>query len=331
MRCPECGSEVADGSASCPVCLCQLGLTQRIPVAKARWCPTCGALVSPGKGFCPKCGTPLAPERGLRKISLPPIPDAEESDGQVPGLPSLGSQRGEASIESAIPAELDPASVVVRHDRIPRTRAFLIAGALAVAVVGGITLAITHPWDPSLYDLRATQGADTTKAGFPGTIDALKGQDDVVSGSSSSVDTIYRAIADDYTKLGTLADELDEAYAAFDGAAYGTDATRRQKLSDDATQLSLDISNLVADIHSLDDGGGVYAVDLANMSRLGSWLRNRADALTAAWGLVSGHDDPDAVSAAEVRAVLQRNFSAGRDSFKTLFDENYGPWAPRQQ
>ena len=47
MRCPNCGAEVPAGAVACPSCHYDLGLTQRIPVTKVAWCPTCGALVPP--------------------------------------------------------------------------------------------------------------------------------------------------------------------------------------------------------------------------------------------------------------------------------------------
>lgn len=48
-HCPNCGSDIADGSANCNIC----------GYAKPRTCPNCGAEISANSKFCPECGQAL--------------------------------------------------------------------------------------------------------------------------------------------------------------------------------------------------------------------------------------------------------------------------------
>ena len=343
MKCPNCGAEVPEGTFECPSCHFQLGLTQKIPVASGTWCPVCGALLADGMTVCPKCGTPLvdaaSPVRSVRDLDLPEIDDepnvgddGEASPDSTSALLKAYEKSQEPRIESAIPAEQDPSSAVLRHDRMPRARAFVFAALFAVLVIGGAALYITHPWDPTLYKTATSTPADTSSAGFPGTVTSLTGQDSSseVSSSSSSTDSVYDSILADYTTLGDLASQLDTCVAAFDKVAYTGDSATRTSASAEATALSLKISNTISDISQLDDGAGAYSGDLSNLVTLGNWLRNRSDALTAAWKLDLSYDDPSSHKD-EIEAVAKRNYSGSSDSFKVQFDENYESWKPTQK
>ena len=222
MKCPNCGAEVPEGTFECPSCHFQLGLTQKIPVASGTWCPVCGALLADGMTVCPKCGTPLVdavpPVRSVRDLDLPEIDDepslgddGESGPDSTSALLKAYEKSQEPHIESAIPAEQDPSSAVLRHDRMPRARAFVFAALFAVLVIGGAALYITHPWDPTLYKTATSTPADTSSAGFPGTVTSLTGQDSSSEESSSSTDTVYDSILADYTTLGDL-----ESHGVFD-------------------------------------------------------------------------------------------------------------------
>ncbi len=348
MRCPNCGAEVPAGAATCSVCHYDLGLTQRIPVTKVVWCPTCGALVPPEAHSCPKCGAPLgAPARSktglaVRDLGIPTIEGASDQDGgDAPGG-GADSTRAIPRIESAIPSEASPESATVRHDRMPRTRVLMVAAVAAIALAGGTALWITHPWDPSLYVTHAQTDADTSMAGYPGYISSLTGQDgssDSTDGSSdgssdgaatdsgSGTVSVYQAISDDYDKLGTYADELDQSVSDLVSVGVSGTSSEREQGKETAEQTAIALSNLIDDISSLDDGNGTYASDIANMATLGNWLRNRSDAICEAW-------EVSATMASEEKtmAPLKKiGYSSGTDSYKTLFDENYESWKPAEQ
>ncbi|WP_455136192.1 zinc ribbon domain-containing protein [Thermophilibacter sp.] len=320
LTCPSCGARVDDGALECPRCHAQLDVTRRISLAEASWCPSCGALVAPGAATCPKCGARVAPERPVRrerKLDLPDISDDEDGTGRTGVM---------TRIESAIPAADDESGRAAVRDRIPRPRVFALAALLAVVVVGGATLLITHPWDPAATRTRASEPADTSRSGFPGTVETLSGQD---SGSASKSDgdgsgaaTPLEQIASAHESLGELAERVNRSEDSLRALVSGrVEADAAEGLSD-ARATSIEVSNLISGASTLSDGGGAYAEDLEHLVTLANWLRNRCDALTAAWGEAAGADDATTV-ADSVTSTLD-----GASDYRALFERNYDDWAP---
>ncbi len=349
MRCPNCGAEVPAGAVACPSCHYDLGLTQRIPVTKVAWCPTCGALVPPDAHSCPKCGAPVGATarsksgQAVRDLGIPTIEGPVATDGEDVDEGGADATRAMPRIESAIPSEPGPESATVRHDRMPRTRVLMVAAGAALVLAGGMALWITHPWNPNLYITHAQTDADTSMAGYPGYISALSGQDGSTatssdsssdssdsssdSGSDTGTKSVYQSISDDYDKLGTYADQLDQSVA--DLTTTGVSGTESERESGKATadQTAIELSNLIDDIASLDDSDGTYADDISNMTTLGNWLRNRSDAICEAWKL-----SVTKTTEKKILAPLEKiGYSSGTDSYKTLFDENYDAWKPTEQ
>lgn len=258
--------------------------------------------------------------RSYRKIRLPEV---SEGAGEAGATGDLRVAR----IESAIPPTTpDPTSPVARHDRLPRMRAFFLAAALAVVVVGGTALVITHPWDADFLSIKATTPADTSMAGFPGQMSALSGQDG--KSASADEDTLFSSIEDAYGKLGDLAARVDDAEKTFDSDAAKADASTREQDQSDAKALSIEVSNLITDISQIDSGAGTFTETLDHLSTLGSWLRNRIDAITAGWDVSVASHDPAADESKIFSAVRGNLDGSGQSSYKTLFDENYEAWKP---
>lgn len=331
MKCPCCGSRVPEGAIRCPRCRAALDVTQKISLEGASWCPSCGALVAPGATSCPKCGADLAdrepPQHPVRDIGLPEIGDTGVLDAED-GSDDTGVI---ARIESAIPPE-DGSSSSARRDRIPRPRAFVLAALLAILVVGGSVLLITHPWDPTSSQ-RATEPADTSMSGYPGFLEFLTGQDrgsatsSTSDGDSESEDeeeeeplTPLEAIEQAFDELSELAEEVDasEALLRTDGIS-GDDDARSAGLSE-AGLVSIEVSNLIASAQDLDDDDGAYTDAIANLVTLGNWLRNRCDALTEAWQLSVDSSDPAADEASILAPVEAASVYA------TLFEQNVDEW-----
>ena len=199
MICPSCGRHVPDDALVCPGCHAPLDVTRKLSLSDARWCPACGALAAPGAEVCPKCGTPLAeekgPERRQRDIDLPEI-------GNTGMMDALGETGVMAGVESAIPPEDGVELGGQRADRMPRQRSVLLAVLLAVLVVGGAALLITHPWNPEATRISATTPADTSMQGFPGFLDSLSGQDTSV-GSGEKPLSAVDALAQCHDELGS--------------------------------------------------------------------------------------------------------------------------------
>lgn len=331
MKCPSCGLRVPDGAFTCPHCHSALDVTQKISLEKATWCPDCGALVAPGAKTCPKCGASVVKEKPpahpVRDLDLPEIGntgvlvagDAADETGTIAG------------VESAIPAEGDAQSPTARRDRIPRARSFLLAALLAVLVVGGAALLITHPWDPSATQTRATEPADTSMSGFPGFLESLTGQDGGTTTATTTKEesgeekaeelTPLEAVQQAYDELASLAEEVDASEEALRSEGISGDAETRAAGLSDAEAVSIEVSNLISSAQGLDDSDGAYADAISNLVTLGNWLRNRCDALTEAWQRSVDSSDP----AADEASILAPVESAS--AYASLFEENLEQWS----
>ncbi|HBO61817.1 MAG TPA: hypothetical protein DD645_03945 [Olsenella sp.] len=324
MKCPHCGAGVPDGALSCPACRTALDVTQKISLGDATWCPSCGALVAPGEQACPKCGSSLVPEdpvRPTRDLDLPEIGNTGMMDALDSGETGVMTR-----IESAIPPEGDESSRSALRDRIPRPRSFALAALLAVVVVGGAAVLITHPWDPTATQTKATTPADTSMSGFPGILESLTGQD--VRGGSDGEGTeqldAFSVLESSYESLSALSERVDASEESLRDVGVSGDDDARSKGLSDAQAISLEVSNLISQVGMLDDGGGAYSDDISNVITLGNWLRNRCDALTEAWQRSVDAADP-AASASSILAPVE-----GSSDYARLFSENYDAWKPEQ-
>ncbi len=344
MICPNCHSEIPDGAVDCPVCSSQLGLTQVINLQDASWCPNCGALMAAGLTVCPKCLTLVGEkdegepaERSLRDIELPNIDDIDAtSQIGVPTVPSLDAlqrkhepepARDEAVIESAIPAAgADAPSASMRHDKLPKIKDLVFAGVFAVLVVSGLALLVTHPWDPNNTSSRATTPIDTSTAGSPGNVETLTGQDGVKATSAS--DKLFETLESDYTRLGELANQVNNNESSIFSIGISSDLSARQQGQSDLYAISIEVSNLISSLSGLDDGAGAYAETISNLTTLGNWLRNRCDSLTEAWALSVDSADPAADASSIEYPVTKTYQTSSKSSYQILFEENYENWKP---
>ena len=322
MICPSCGARVSDGALSCPRCHEPLDVTQKLSLSNATWCPGCGALVPSGESICPKCGTEVRPDspapsvRRTRSLDLPSIGDT----GVIP----VGEEEETnvmTRIESAIPGADGSSTPTALGDRMPRTRSFALAAALAVAVVGGATLYITHPWDPDATSISAKTPADTSMQGFPGVVDSLSGQDD--SGERvSAAEQVAQNMSAFYEELGELSARVDESEEDLRTIGVSGEKDARAAGLEGAQAIAIDISNLIDRMSGSFDDTSDWANDMGNLSTLGNWLRNRCDAIVEAWEVSAKSQDP-----AEDSAEIISEAARGR-SFAALFSENYEDWRP---
>lgn len=262
-------------------------------------------------------------------------PDRPDDDqpAEEPIVSETDDTRALARIESAIPAEHDPDSKVAEQERMPRPRAVLLASFFAILFVCGLALVFTHPWNPDANNIKATEEADTSMAGFPGTVESLSGQDsdendkiEIVSGD----DATYAQLMEAYGKLGSYAERADESEALFREVAFGDNLDERTRGKREADALAIDISNLIELLGQVDVTSGTYVGDVDHLTTLGSWLRNRVDALTAAWKADVETSDP-AADQQRLLALLEADHDAsGQSTYKTLFDESYASWEPVQ-
>lgn len=330
MICPFCNTQIPDGSLVCPACRADLSMTGSFARPEGTFCPACGALVPDGQDSCPACGAPVTP-RPTQQQEPPEwaldLPEVDES-----ASPSAEETTAIPRITSAISAEGE-----WREDKLVRSNApkpfpvFLVA-TLALVVVGGAAMALSHPWDASAYDQRATTERDTSQAGFPGFIDTLAGQDSTPADATdvpSGDQVTYEQLLDLYQRLGALADRVDVNVSTFRDVAATSDYDARKAGRDEAYAISIEASNLLDELAQVDVTSGTYAEDASNISTLGNWLRNRCDTLTAAWDVSLTYDDPSQASGEVMAALGIDDNNLGRNAYMSLFHDRYEGWEPQ--
>ena len=329
MICPSCGSVIPDGLSVCPACHADLAMTRVMPKLTGTWCSSCGALVPAGATVCPKCGMPVVASH---------VSSAEEQmEHRRAEDRALERERTSSlpRIESAIPSEPDPSSEsAYGREKLPHTKVFALAAIASLLLVGGLTLVIAHPWNPNLNDTRATTPADTSQAGFPGTISALQGQDKVASATSveSADDLTYNSLLEAYESLKDISDRADDLESRLDTTGISGSSEDRSAALEEAKQLSLDASNVVTTISNIDVvTTGTYTDQKTNVSTLASWLRNRVEAIYDAWEISAGSSDPAADTSKILAPMVGNRESDGSEAYVNLFKKNYDAWKPVQR
>ena len=304
-------------------------MTRVMPKLTGTWCSSCGALVPAGATVCPKCGMPVEPAHVSSAVEQMEHRRAEDRALERERTSSL------PRIESAIPSEPDPSSEsAYGRERLPHTKVFALAAIASLLLVGGLTLVIAHPWNPNLNDTRATTPADTSQAGFPGTISALQGQDKVASTTSveSADDLTYNSLLEAYESLKDISDRADDLESRLDTTGISGSSEDRSAALEEAKQLSLDASNVVTTISNIDVvTTGTYTDQKTNVSTLASWLRNRVEAIYDAWEISAGSSDPAADTSKILAPMVGNRESDGSEAYVNLFKKNYDAWKPVQR
>lgn len=284
------------------------------------FCPSCGALVVDGQSSCPNCGMPI-------EAKAPADPDAVP----IVERPTIETEMETAAlIESAIPSAPDAAEVA-RQEReyAPPTRNLAFAALLALLVMGGIVLVITHPWNPLAYDERATEEADLSHVGFPGERETLSGQDSDPNAEfevQSADELSFETLSDSYSALGELHDDLEESELSLRSALQANDQSALVSGAHDMEEIALSASNLVDTLYGVDVTSGTYVEERETLLELASWLRNWSDALEAAW--TTAAEQPGA-GEDEVLAPLVAQEEDGVDAYRRLFEEAYPSSRPQ--
>jgi RNA polymerase subunit RPABC4/transcription elongation factor Spt4 len=322
--CPHCNSVVDDNALVCPACHADLDGTASIPKLANDYCPSCGALVPEDASACPKCGMPHVPREPLenprRQLAMS-IPDpANEEDGLGRDV-SADVTNALPRIESAIPSEEDVKNDV-RREKPLRMRVIVVAVVASALLVTGTVLAITHPWDPNALNQRATEDADTSLAGFPGTVDKLSGQD------STGEDDTEILTADEYTynllngyheDLGSLYDRVQASEERLRTDGITSDEAERQAGKAECDAIAIDVSNLITKIQSVDVTSGTYATSLSELVTMANYLRNEVDACVESWNLDVESADPAAEKGAILKAV-RGSGASNATLFKNAWD-----------
>ncbi len=340
MICPSCGTHIPDESRICPACRTLVGQSTPSSVDAVShgqqpvYCKACGAIVPKDKTFCPSCGLHIEAEHKTETVNIKRSHDiearladpshTETGDAAVEQRSSsLDDTQAIPRLNTALPDE--PTEGEKSAFRMPRTRAIVLAALAALLVVGGITLAITHPWDPDAYSTSATTPADTSQAGFPGTLDSLSAQDTGITSSSnlSSEESSYLQFYEAWESLGALRDEIVANEELFEEIAYSGSDEDREAAAEEAELISIELSNLITSIGQIDTADGTYSDTQTALLSLGNWLRNYSDNICNAWDAALASSDPEG-ERSSIEAILNSGRNAdGRNAYLVLFDANY--------
>lgn len=314
-----------------------------MPALQGRWCPSCGVAVAWEDEVCPSCGLPLErvwdapsePKVAVESLALENDDDPEPAeDVEEPVVDDASDTRAMARIESAIPAEDDPESKIAVQERLPRTRAFLLASVASAMLIISLALWITHPWDPNANSIKATEERDTSMAGFPGTVESLSGQDEEpqsVVEVPSGDDATFAQLDEAYEKLGHYEERADQSTALFYEKAITGSLDERSQAKRDAAALAIDVSNLIDTLGQVDVTSGTYAEDLDNLITLSNWLRNRVDRISLAWDAALKSENPSADEQRLMALLEAENGDDGKNAYEKLFEDNYEQWRPEHK
>ncbi len=336
MICLTCGTHIPDGSVRCPACHASVGTTAPMPVVHGRWCPACGSAASWTDQVCPVCGMPLEEEWNAPKVETDDLLDVTRVEAleDQPTVDEAAETKAMPRIESAIPAEDDPESKVATLEVMPRVSRFMLASIASIALVCGLALLLTHPWNPNANSIKATKEADTSMAGFPGTVEELSGQDNAGKPQEDDLegdDAVFAELDDIYEKLGRYAQRADESEASFADQAFDADAEVREAGKRTIEALAIDVNNLIEDLDQLDVSSGLYEEDRDHLLTLAKWLTYRVDTIRSAWRAAADSEDP---SSEQEQLIILLKADAGDDGtsrYASLFTEHYEEWKPEHK
>lgn len=336
--CPHCGALVGAAAESCPKC--GLPLPQAAPAARPARAirptrniklPEIDAASTSGEKTDPLVDSEYDASSSVAAdpTVLQQMP-ADNADPDTTSAFASVSRRPAPRFESAIPSEPSKENLP-EAEGIPRTRVILLSALLVTSLVVAAIFVITHPWDPQATDNRAKVEAPVSSTPTTTPVTHLTGQDTSATQQNTSSDAVFDALDSDYQKLGDLSKRLDDNEKTFDQLAITGSDQERADAQQEAEQISLDISNVISDLSSLDDSNGNYRQTIENLTKLGNWLRNRSDALSEGWKRSVASNNPSQDKDNILAPVDNIRDSSGSSSYQKLFDENYVNWKPQKQ
>ena len=301
------------------------------PTPPKTYCPSCATLVPEGVTNCLACGMRVRTKavRPKKREVAGAAPTTTAAVGAVAGAGKNDARDPEKTaespkLESAIPAETelkDP----YHHENPMRLRNVFVASFAALLLVGSGILIITHPWDPHAFDTKATTPADTSQEGFPGQVDALKGQDsnntdtgEVESGDEAT----YKTFNNTYQKFGELSKSVESSTSDLEKFGCTGDSKAVTDGRNNASQIDIDISNAISEIQSTDVSSGKYYAQQQDLIKMGNYLRNEADILLNAWKKAAQSKNPSA----EKDSILKPVKTNGAN-YASLFSKAYAAFS----
>lgn len=207
--------------------------------------------------------------------------DEDLEDGDEPAKPKDESATG---LLSAIPATPKAGMANEGMDDSPaHTRIVLAAVLSALLLVGGTALFITKPWDPNAYVTHATEDADTSMDGYPGTITHLTAQDLIEDAEQEAyleqATQTLRDLESSLEEFSTRAAELEGPLETF----VDTGVEPKEDLGESAHDLVSDVKAQADQVASLELKDTELEDRQSFLQLIVSYLTGRVETIAAGW------------------------------------------------
>lgn len=360
MICPSCQAHIPDTALRCPACRADVEHTRMMTRLSVRFCSTCGATLERDAHVCSHCNTPCeaafqpripataashAPQAEPACSASPDVQDASSTSSDakfmdnardtvhhgasVPAAPAR-SPHPSSQIVSAIPSAPAANDITSPHDRFPRMHMLIWALVCAVIFVTSTVLAITHPWDPYAYDIKARVGQDMSQAGSPGVIKELSSQDknNATNGDVKADDQSYDQLKSAYEKLGKQQVALHDLESSFRNAVANQQSDSYSDIASRVRGASIAVSNIIASVQHVNVETHTYEDEKSRLTTLGNWLRNYCDTLSKLCDYAAKQPRAHDLKA-RVDAKLGTDDSTNnQDTYKNLFETHYDEYKP---
>lgn len=226
---------------------------------------------------------------------------------------------------SAIPPEpvsgSDPEEVAQGS---ARSRIMIVSVVAAVALMGGLTLFVAKPWAPNPPVTHATEDADTSMAGFPGTVQYLSGQDLLVNDDGKEyaprAEKLVKAFR---SQLGSISEEAGALERELQEFIDGKKTDGVPSSHARAVRLHADLVSLTDRVMSLSIGDKEVAKERARLAVLAKYLVNEVEMVDECWTIAATESDAKK-AAANIRGTLSRGIEGhSMEEWRKLFVNAY--------
>ena len=312
MRCPNCGTFLEGNQRICPACHANVRDVKAADADESIWCASCGSPISPGSDACPVCGMPIVDSFDVSTSTE----NAKEAIVRVEP-PELVSAIPPEPVSGSDPEEVAQGSA--------RSRIMIVSVVVAVVLMGGLTLFVAKPWAPNPPVTHATEDADTSMAGFPGTVQYLRGQDLLVNDDGKEyaprAEKLVKAFR---SQLGSISEEAGalerELQEFIDGKRTDGALTSRAR----AVRLHSDLVSLADRVMLLSLSDKEVAKERARLAVLTRYLVNEIEMVDECWTIAATESDARK-AAANIRGALSRGIEGhSMEEWRKLFVNAYG-------
>ena len=201
----------------------------------------------------------------------------------------------------------------------------IVSVAAAVALMGGLILFVAKPWAPDSPVTHATEDADTSMAGFPGTVQYLRGQDLLVNDDGKEYAPRAEKLVKAYrSQLGSISEAAGAVEQELQEFVDGKKTDGAQSSQTRALRLRTDLVKLADRVMLLTLNDKEVAKERAKLAVLTRYLANELEVLDECWAIAAKETDSKK-AAANIRGALSKGVDGhSMEEWRKLFVNAYG-------